>query len=255
MIAGRLLRVCGDVRAKGLEAASELAAAPVKGRLVGGRRFELNEVLDETFDPCAMRLGGGQERTHWLRATGSRLRTPVTGYNGDMIRLVAAALATLGVLAAVGPDLSRADQATPPASQRPQPPRPAAAAQPLFPEEAAPTEQLLGVAVYPGAVFLTSYEAGKGQRFYLYGSAAGYTELIAYYRTLLKQRGTAVFESPATHIFEVGKYDENAMAFPPSVTIKDYASGGNGGYLNPKPGPSPQRFPTVIQIVPIQATN
>ena len=77
--------------------------------------------------------------------------------------------------------------------------------------------------MYPGAVFLTSYEAGKGQRFYLYGSTAGYTELIAYYRTLLKQRGTAVFDSPATHIFEVGKYDENAMAFPPSVTIKDYA--------------------------------
>ena len=97
--------------------------------------------------------------------------------------------------------------------------------------------------MYPGAVFLTSYEAGKGQRFYLYGSAAGYTELVAYYRTLLKQRGTAVFESPATHIFEVGKYDENAMAFPPSVTIKDYASGGNGGYLNPKPGPSPRALP------------
>jgi hypothetical protein len=166
------------------------------------------------------------------------------------------ALAGVAVLAAVGPDFSRADQAAPPASQRPQPPRPAATTvQPLFPEDVPPTERVLGVTVYPGAVFLTSYEAGKGQRFYLYGSTAGYTELLAYYRTLLKQRGTTVFDNPPTHIFEVGKYDENAMAFPPSVTIKDYTSGGNGGYLNPKPGQSPERFPTVIQIVPIQATN
>ena len=118
-----------------------------------------------------------------------------------------------------------------------------------------PSERVLGVTIYPGAVFLTSYDAGKGQRFYLYGSSAGFTELVAYYRTLLKQKGTPVFENPPTHIFEVGKYDENAMAFPPSVTIKDYTAGGNGGYLNPKPGQSPERFPTVIQIVPIQATN
>ena len=144
-------------------------------------------------------------------------------------------------------------QAAPPASQRPPAAGPPAAAQPLFPEEPAPSERVLGVTVYPGAVFLTSYDAGKGQRFYLYGSAAGYTELLAYYRTLLKQRGTTVFDTPPTHIFEVGKYVENAMAFPPSVTIKDYASGGNGGFLNPKPGQSPERFPTVIQIVPIQS--
>jgi hypothetical protein len=170
-----------------------------------------------------------------------------------MISGVGAAVAGLAILAAVGPDISRATQA-PPASQRPQPARPAAA-QPLFPEEAVPSERVLGVTVYPGAVFLTSYDAGKGQRFYLYGSSAGFTELVAYYRTLLKQKGTPVFENPPTHIFEVGKYDENAMAFPPSVTIKDYTAGGNGGYLNPKPGQSPERFPTVIQIVPIQGTN
>ena len=171
-----------------------------------------------------------------------------------MISRVAAAVAGFAILVAGGPGLSRAEQ-TPPASQRPQPARPAPAAQPLFPEEAAPSERLLGVTIYPGAMFLTSYDAGKGQRFYLYGSSAGFTELVAYYRTLLKQKGTPVFENPPTHIFEVGKYDENAMAFPPSVTIKDYTAGGNGGYLNPKPGQSPERFPTVIQIVPIQATN
>jgi hypothetical protein len=173
-----------------------------------------------------------------------------------MIVRVATTLAGLALFAAVGPDFSLAGQATPPASQRPEPPtRQTPSAQPLFPEEAAPSERVLGATVYPGAVFLTSYEAGKGQRFYLYGSTAGYTELLAYYRTLLKQRGTAVFDNPPTHIFEVGKYDENAMAFPPSVTVKDYTASGNGGFLNPKPGQSPGRFPTVIQIVPIQVTN
>jgi hypothetical protein len=157
-------------------------------------------------------------------------------------------LAALAAVALVGQ--------TPAAPPRPQPPRPAApASTSIFPDEAPPSERTLGVALYPNVQFLTSYDAGRGQRFYLFGSAAGFNELIAYYRTLLKQRGTVIFENPPTHIFEVGKYDENAMAFPPSVTIKDYSGGGNGGYLNPKPGAKPERFPTVIQIVPIQGVN
>jgi hypothetical protein len=160
-----------------------------------------------------------------------------------MFSPVAAALIGLAVLMT---------QASPAPAPRPQAPRTTSTVQPLFPEEAAPTEATLGVSLYPSAQFLTSYDAGRGQRFYLYGSTAGYSELVAYYRTLLKQKGTAVFENPPTYIFEVGRYDENAMAFPPSVTIKDYTAGGNGGYLNPKPGGTPERFPTVIQIVPMQ---
>jgi hypothetical protein len=139
--------------------------------------------------------------------------------------------------------------AAPAPTPAPQPAGPSVVAS-LFPEEAAPTEALLGVALYPGAQFLTSYDGGRGQRYYLYGSAASFTELQAYYRTLLKQKGSPIFEAPPTWIFEIGKYDENSMSFPPSVTVKDYTVDGNGGYLNPKPGASPQRFPTIIQIVP-----
>ena len=40
------------------------------------------------------------------------------------------------------------------------------------------------------------------------------------------------------------------MAFPPSVTVKDYTWGGSAGYLNPKRGKQPARFKTIIQIVP-----
>jgi len=41
------------------------------------------------------------------------------------------------------------------------------------------------------------------------------------------------------------------MAFPPSVTVKDYMWGGSLGYLNPKADAKPARFKTVIQIVPL----
>ena len=147
--------------------------------------------------------------------------------------------------------LAQAPQSAPaqPAAPKPAP----AAASPLnslFPQEAAPADGALGVPIYPNAVFLTSYDAGRGQRYYLYGATGSVVELVAYYRTLLKNKGTQLFDQPLTHIFEVGRYNEATMAFPPSVTIKDYASGGATGYLNPRPGAQPERFPTVIQIVP-----
>lgn len=114
-----------------------------------------------------------------------------------------------------------------------------------------PTEATLGVPVYPGAQFLVSYNAGKGQRFYLFGTNASFAEIVAYYRTLLKQRGELVFPAPATHMFEIGRFREETMAFPPSVTVKDYTWNGSPGYLNPHPGKGPERFRTVIQIVPV----
>jgi len=147
--------------------------------------------------------------------------------------------------------LAQAPQGAP--AQPAAPPRGPAATSPLnalFPQEAAPADGALGVPVYPNAVFLTSYDAGRGQRYYLYGAAGSFVELVAYYRTLLKNKGTQIFDQPLTHIFEVGRYNEATMAFPPSVTIKDYASGGATGYLNPKPGAQPERFPTIVQIVP-----
>ena len=83
---------------------------------------------------------------------------------------------------------------------------------------------MLGVPLYPGAQFITSYDAGRDQRFYLFGSAGSFVDLVAYYRTLLKQKGELVYDVPATHEFDVGKFDEKTMAFPPGVTIKDFQS-------------------------------
>ena len=136
-----------------------------------------------------------------------------------------------------------------PAPQPATPPPAAAAARPA--PEAAPTEATLGVPIFPGAQFIASYDAGRGQRYYIFGSPATFVELVTYYRTVLKQKGELVYEVPATHEFDVGKYREETMAFPPGVTIKDFQSDVSQGYPNPKPGGQPARFPTIIQIVPV----
>lgn len=104
--------------------------------------------------------------------------------------------------------------------------------------------------VYPGAQYIASYDAGRGQKFHVFGSTASFEVLVTYYRTLLKQKGELVFDVPATHEFDLGRFREETMAFPPSVTIKDFHSQVSEGYPNPKPGGQPARFPTIIQIVP-----
>jgi hypothetical protein len=132
-------------------------------------------------------------------------------------------------------------------------PRPPATSAPPAQVKSAggPSEEMLGAPVYPSAVFLTSYDAGRGQRFYIYGVNAPFADMVNYYRTLLKNKGDELFEEPPTHFFETGRYRDETMAFAPSVTIKDYTYGGSAGYPNPKKGETPDRFPTIIQIVPV----
>jgi hypothetical protein len=104
--------------------------------------------------------------------------------------------------------------------------------------------------VYPSAQFIASYDAGRSQRYYLYGSTAPFADVVTYYRTQLDEKGNLVFREPPTHMFEVGRFREETMAFPPGVTVKDWSWGGSQGYPNPRPGAQPARFPTIIMIVP-----
>ncbi|OFW05561.1 MAG: hypothetical protein A3H96_10830 [Acidobacteria bacterium RIFCSPLOWO2_02_FULL_67_36] len=135
----------------------------------------------------------------------------------------------------------------PPAQKPATPPRPAAAtAQP----SGEPNETTLGVPLYPGSQFIASYDAGMGQRYYLFGTLTDFTQIVAYYKTVLKQKGEMVFEEPPVHMFDLAKFREESMAFPPSVTVKDYTWAGLAGYLNPKRGAAPERFKTIVQIVP-----
>ena len=147
--------------------------------------------------------------------------------------------------------------AQPPAPAQPAAPRvPAPAAPPSAPAPAAadpatPTEATLGLPIYPAAQFIASYDAGRGQRYYIFGSTASFNDLVTYYRTQLKEKGNLVFEEPPTYMFEIGRFNNETMAFPPGVTIKDYVTEVSQGYPNPKPGAQPARFPTLIQIVPV----
>jgi hypothetical protein len=175
-----------------------------------------------------------------------------------LLLLSAPALRSVSALAQQPPPVPQpfprpATQTAQPQRPAPQPPPPAAA-KPTQPE-AAPTEAFLGVPIYPGAQFISSYDAGRGQRYYIFGSAAPFVDLVTYYRNVLKQKGELVFEAPATHEFDVGKYNEDTMAFPPGVTIKDFQSDISEGYPNPRPGAQPARYKSIIQIVPVPLRN
>lgn len=163
-------------------------------------------------------------------------------------------LALLGCLVLAAAGLSaQVPQPFPGAGQPPRgtpAPRPPAPARELPADPSVPSEASLGFPIYPAAEFIASYDAGRGQRYYIFGTTATFPEAVAYYRLQLKTKGDVVFVEPATHMFEVGRFRQETMAFPPGVTIKDYTWGGSQGYPNPKKGATPERFPTIIMIVP-----
>jgi hypothetical protein len=137
-----------------------------------------------------------------------------------------------------------------PAPAQPPTPQPPVTQPPAAPAEEIPSEATLGFPVYPSAQFIASYDAGRGQRYYLFGSDLSFAALVKYYQGALKNRGVLVFDAPAIHVFEIGRFREETMAFPPGVTIKDYTWNGSAGYMNPKRNVKPARFPSIIQIVP-----
>ena len=166
---------------------------------------------------------------------------------------LAALLSIAGTAAAQKPTpFPRPNQPAPaqPPPAEPSPTVPQPAQPPAGQQAGAPTEETLGAPVYPGAQFITSYDAGRGQRYYLYGTNAEYAQIVAYYRNMLRSRGDEVFREPPVHMFDLARFREQTMAFTPSVTVKDYTWGGSQGYLHPRPGGEPLRYRTIIQIVP-----
>jgi hypothetical protein len=128
-----------------------------------------------------------------------------------------------------------------PAAQAPAP-------APASTESNGPAAATVVFPIFPSSKFLGSYDAGKGQRYYLYGTTIAYADVVAFYRNELKDRGDEVFAEPPTHMFSQ-KFKEDAMAFPPGVTVKDWTYQSKG-YPNPKIGALPERFPTIVMIVP-----
>jgi hypothetical protein len=115
-----------------------------------------------------------------------------------------------------------------------------------------PTEAMLGVSPYPTSEYLESFDAGRGQRYYLFGTNAAYAEIVGYYKNLMKNGGRTIFEAPAMQQWDLAKFNDQTMAFPPSVVVKDYSWNGSEGYLFVN-GAKEKRFKTVIQIVPTPA--
>ena len=111
--------------------------------------------------------------------------------------------------------------------------------------DAAPT----AMPVYPAAQFLEVIDAGKGQQFHLYGTDAAFADIVAYYKATLKNSGRVLVQAPPMHQFDLGRYQEETMAYPPSVVIKDYTWNGSEGYLHVS-GATSKRYKTIIQIVP-----
>jgi hypothetical protein len=124
---------------------------------------------------------------------------------------------------------------------------------PAAPVPAAPSAQTLaGAPLYPAADYLDSYDAGRGQKYFLYGTNAPYLDIVAFYKQQLGGGGRELFRTPPMQQFDLGRFDEDTMAYPPSVVVKDYTWNGGTGYLFVS-GTTEKRYRTIIQIVPAVA--
>src|SRR5512138_2447114 len=94
------------------------------------------------------------------------------------------------------PPVTTPPTAAPPAAPRTAPPATGQAAPAADPAAG-------GLPVYPSAQMIGSYDAGRGQRYVLYGTTASFVDTVTYYRTQLDEKGTLVFKEPPTHMFEV----------------------------------------------------
>lgn len=136
----------------------------------------------------------------------------------------------------------------------PPPANPPQASTPQTPAARTPAQPSAGTNpasqyAYPGAESLDSFDAGRGQRFYLFGTNAPFADILLFYKNLLKTGGRELFKTPAMQQFDLGKFEEDTMAFPPSVVVKDYTWENSAGYLFVS-GTTEKRFRTIIQIVP-----
>jgi hypothetical protein len=83
----------------------------------------------------------------------------------------------------------------------------------------------------------------------LFGSNTTYADNVAFYKKALKDGGRELFKAPAMQQFDIGRFRQETMAFPPSVVVKDYTWNNSEGYLFVD-GTREKRFKTIIQIVP-----
>jgi hypothetical protein len=103
--------------------------------------------------------------------------------------------------------------------------------------------------VYPAAEFLREFDAGRNQKYYLFGTNAPFAEIVEYYKGTLKNGGRELSRAPGMQQFDLGRFDADTMAYPPSVVVQDHTWNGSEGYLFVR-GTAAKRYRTIIQIVP-----
>ena len=139
-----------------------------------------------------------------------------------------------GVLAQVPAPFPRPGQSSAPQTPKGAAPQPSPV-QPVPPPQAAPpdgvpTEVTLGAPIYPSAQYLESYDASRGQRFYIFGSQSDFLQVVAFYKTILKQKGELIFDEPPVHMFDLGRFREDTMtAFPRGTGGRATRTKGGGG--------------------------
>jgi hypothetical protein len=180
---------------------------------------------------------------------------------------------TIGVVLAAG---SVAAAQNPPPTQQPPPvPRPFPGAPTPPPPTSKPAEtaaaphgtatappvrtptqaDLGGAPVYPTAEFLDSFDAGRGQRLLIYGVNMPYADIITYYRAQLRSAANReLMREPPMYQFDLGRFDEKTMNYPPTLVIKDHTWNGSEGYLQVN-GTTEKRYKTIIQIIPSTGGN
>jgi len=127
-------------------------------------------------------------------------------------------------------------------------PFPGAGSRTTATEQATPAEAA-DLPIYPAAQFLEEFDAGKGQKYLIYGTNTPYDEIVTYYKNTLRNGGRELFKDPPMHQWELGRFQSDSMAYPPSVVVKDYTWNGSAGYLHVD-GTTGTRYKTIIQIVP-----
>ena len=174
----------------------------------------------------------------------------------DMLRLISATVVMVIATPLFGQTPQPFPRAGAPAAPAPREqvasPQTPAPAPPRAVDASQPSEATLGAPIYPAAQFLNSYDAGGGQRYYLFGVSASFAEVVGYYQAQIGERGEVIFKDPPTHQFHgepFVRYRSETMVFAPGVTVKDWTTTGSQGYPNPRRGAQPARFPTVVMIV------
>ena len=136
---------------------------------------------------------------------------------------------------------------TPPSTAKPDP---AATKSPAAAQDGASVDpRLAGIPIYPGAQLLFSFDAGRGQHVFTFGTDMPYSDIVAFYRNQLRSSGTEIFRTPNIQQFDIGQFRADTMTYRPGVVVKDY-SGDAAGYLHVS-GITETRYRSVIQIVPM----